>query len=101
LLAIFELTDSLKPFSLNIKFSNNNDFTVNGDKNHFGFGHLFKNRYGVFRLDRNPFIGVGREYTVSWQPTTQVAASLAARIMVVPKPNTGIPQIGLETTNLR
>jgi tyrosine-protein kinase Etk/Wzc len=99
LLEIFELTDSSKPFSLNIKFSNSNDFTISGDKNHFGFGQLFKNRYGVFRLDRNPFIGVGREYTVNWQPTTQVAASLAGRVMVAPKPNTGILQISLEATN--
>jgi tyrosine-protein kinase Etk/Wzc len=99
LLTIFELTDSLKAFSLNIRFSSNNQFVVNGDKIHFDFGQLFKNRYGVFRLDRNPFVGVGREYTVIWQPTTKVATSLTAGILVTPKPNTGILQISLETAN--
>jgi capsular exopolysaccharide synthesis family protein len=99
LLTIFELTDSLKAFSLTIKFSSNNQFVVNSDKTHFEFGQLFKNRYGVFRLDRNPFVGVGKEYTVSWQPTALVAGSLAGGILVTPKPNTGIVQISLETTN--
>jgi tyrosine-protein kinase Etk/Wzc len=99
LLRIFELADSSKPFSLNISFSSDNQFTVNGDKTHFRFLQLFKNRFGVFRLDRNPFIGVGREYIVNWQPTEQAVASLAAGIIVAPKPNTGILQITLETTN--
>jgi len=84
LLTIFELTDSERAFVLNIRFSNNNQFVVNGDKTHFEFGQLFKNRFGVFRLDRNPFVGVGKEYTVSWQPTARVAASLAGGILVTP-----------------
>jgi len=99
LLAVFELTDSSRPFSLNIKFSNNNEFTVNSDKTHFSFGQLFKNRFGVFRLNRNPFTGLGREYMVSWQPTLEVASNYAAGISVTPKPNTGILQISVETTN--
>jgi capsular exopolysaccharide synthesis family protein len=99
LLHPFEIRDSSKPFSLNIKFSNNNQFTVNGEKSHFTFGELFRNRFGVFRLDRNPFSGLGKEYTVTWKPTDQVAATYASSIIVTPKPNTGILQISLETTN--
>lgn len=99
LLKVFKLTDSSKAFTLSIRFSNNNQFTVNDEKTHFSFGQLFENRYGVFRLDRNFFTGVGREYTVTWKPTSQVVSELAAGIAVTPKPSTGILQISLETTN--
>ena len=101
LLKILRLTDSSRSFSLNIKFSGSNQFTVNGEKPQFTFGELFENRDGVFRLDQNLYSGFGKEYTVNWQPTAQVASTLAAEIMVTPKPNTGILQISLETTNPR
>ena len=101
LLKVFKLADSAKSFSLSVKFFNNSQFTVNDEKTHFGFGELFENRYGVFKLDRNYFTGLGKEYTVNWKPTKQVASEFAAGIAVTPKPGTGILQISLETTNPR
>ena len=99
LLQIFELNDSLRPFSLNIKFVNSNSFTVNDERTHYSFGQLFKNNFGVFSLGRNNYGAVGREYIVSWQPTQQVTASLASKIQVTPKVGTGILIATLETTN--
>lgn len=99
LLKIFEVSDSARSFVLRIKFLNINQFTVNGEKGIFGFGQLFKNNNGVFRLDRNIYGALGKEYIVSWTPTTQTAASLAGGVQVTPKPATGILVISLETPN--
>jgi len=98
LLHIFELTDSSRPFSLDIKFVNPNSFTINDEKTQYHFGQLFKNNSGVFRLDKNRY-GPGKEYIVSWQPTSQVTANLAGQIQVTPKVGTGILMMSLETTN--
>ncbi len=99
LLQIFQLTDSSRPFSLNIKFTNNNAFTVNGEKRNFTFGELFTNSYGVFRLNRNSYSAPGKEYTISRVPTAQATANLAGRIQVSPKVGTDILVISLEYTN--
>jgi tyrosine-protein kinase Etk/Wzc len=42
---------------------------------------------------------VGGEYRITWQPTAQVANSLAAGILIAPKANTGILVLSLEATN--
>jgi capsular exopolysaccharide synthesis family protein len=100
LLEIFKLNDSASSFGLNIKFVNPNEFIVNGiTKYHYGFGQLFENEHGVFRLIRNPYGSPGKEYLVSWQPDFQVAANLAGAVQVAPKPGTGILIISIETTN--
>jgi capsular exopolysaccharide synthesis family protein len=99
LLQIFELNDSSRPFSLNIKFVNSNSFTINDERTRYSFGQLFKNNFGVFSLGRNNYGAVGKEYIVSWQPTQQVTASLASKIQVTPKVGTGILIATLETTN--
>jgi tyrosine-protein kinase Etk/Wzc len=101
LLQILQLSDSSRPFSLNIKFANNNSFTVNDEKSHFTFGQLFRNNYGVFRLDKNPYGSIGKEYIVTWEPTPQITADLAGNIQVTPKVGTGILIITMETTNPR
>jgi capsular exopolysaccharide synthesis family protein len=100
LLRIFELTDSSRPFSLDVKFVNSNSFIINGEKSHYSFGQLFKNNFGVFRLDKNNY-SVGKEYIVSWEPTQAAAAGLAGKVVVTPKAGTGILMISLETTNPR
>jgi len=99
LLQVFDIADSIRPFALNIKFLNDTIFTINDDKPHFAFGELFKNRYGVFRLNRNSYIALGKEYTITWQPTQQVAAGFAGLVQVSPKNGTDILTIGIETTN--
>lgn len=92
----FEIRDS-SGFTLEIDFASNNNFKVNGG-GPFTFGQVFKNEYGVFRMNRN-FVGeVAKKYKVIWQPTGSVASALAG-ISVVPKPNTGILILSKESTN--
>jgi tyrosine-protein kinase Etk/Wzc len=98
LLEIFELSDSNQSFSLSVRFQNDKQFSINGE-GRFGFNQLFKNPHGVFRLLKNPFTPVGKEYLITYQPSFVVASEYAAGIQVSPKPGTGILIIGLETAN--
>jgi tyrosine-protein kinase Etk/Wzc len=99
LLQIFQLADSSRPFSLNINFVKNNAFTVNGERGRFTFSELFRNEYGIFRLNGNSYSAPGKEYIATWQPTPQITANLAGSIQVTPKVGTDILVISLETTN--
>ena len=95
----FEINDSVRAFSMNIKFSNGDRFTVNSESGEIGFGQVFKNRYGVFALEKKGGVAVGTEYKIGWRPTGSMAASLANMVTVVPKPSgTGLI-ISIETTN--
>ena len=99
LLEIFELADSTRSFTLNVKFINDITFKIDDEKVNFKFGELFRNKYGVFRLDRNSYSSPGREYAVTWQPTEQITAGLASGVQVAPKNATDILVISIETTN--
>jgi len=99
LLEVFELTDSTKSFTLDVKFMNDTVFKINDEKGNFKFGELFKNRFGVFRLNRNSYNSPGKEYTVTWQPTERVTAELASTVQVEPKSGTDILTISIKTTN--
>jgi len=101
LLEIFEIADSFKSFTLDIKFVNPTVFKVNDESANFAFGELFKNKYGVFRLNKNSFNLPGKEYTVTWQPLDQVTASFAGIVQVAPKSGTDILTISMETTNAK
>jgi tyrosine-protein kinase Etk/Wzc len=94
-----EIEDSSASFILKIDFSNNNTFRINGESTPFTFGQLFRNSNGVFRLMRTSPAEVGQEYKVIWQPTSSVAGGLASSLTVVPKSNTGILILTLESTN--
>jgi len=96
----FQLTDSSRGFSLKIKFLNDHQFHVNDDKTVIGFGQYFRNAYGIFRFNRNPGIGISREYTVNWQPAFSAAGAYVGGLQIVPKtPGTGILSISLQTEN--
>jgi capsular exopolysaccharide synthesis family protein len=95
-----QLTDSLRPFTLKLKFVNDKEFKVNDDNAVVPFGQFFKNGYGIFRLVRNPQGGIGKDYKIEYQPLESAAASFAAGILVTPKSaGNGILNIGMETTN--
>ncbi len=97
---IFEIADSSRPFTLNIVFTNDSGFRVNKDKNVFRFGDLFRNAAGVFRLNRVPWISVGKEYNVVWNPTAVQAAAYAPMIRVSPKiVGSNIYNIQIDYTN--
>jgi tyrosine-protein kinase Etk/Wzc len=99
-LQAFKIDDSLKAFSMNIKFINNNQFHINNETTTFGFDQVFENKNGVFRLQKRAEPAPGTEYQVSWQSAERVAAVLAASVQVQPKVGgTGILLIGTEAPN--
>ena len=99
LLQVFDLYDSSKSFSLDIKFLNDSVFRIDDEKENFSFGELFKNKYGVFRLNKNSYSSPGKEYSVSWQPTAQVTSAFATSVQIAPLAGTDILTISIETTN--
>lgn len=100
LIEAFEIADSVYGFSLSIKFVNDHEFRVNNETTVFGFGQLFKNKFGVFRLKRNGPASPGAEYSINWQPTQSVAGALVGSIKVQPKtPGTGILTVSMQGTN--
>src|SRR5258706_4299181 len=100
LIDAFQLTDSFSSFSLKIKFLNDHEFRVNDDNNVFTFGQVFQNGKGVFRLTRNPFGGVSKDYSVTRQPTSSVAGAFTGSLQIAPKnAGTGILSISMQTPN--
>jgi tyrosine-protein kinase Etk/Wzc len=96
----FEIADSSRSFSQEIKFINADQFRINNQNGNFSFGQVFTNTNGVFRLVKTGTPATGSEYNVSWRPAESVAASLVGSIKVQPKtPGTGILSIGIQTTN--
>ena len=99
LIETFNIFDSSAAFALKLNFVNDNNFRVNGEDKIFTFGQVFKNQYGVFRLNKNRGIpGKDYSYTINWQPTGSVAGALSG-IAIAPKPGTGILVLSLESTN--
>jgi tyrosine-protein kinase Etk/Wzc len=93
----FEIRDS-SGFTLNVDFLTPNRFKINGD-GPFTFGDIFKNQYGVFRLNQGPFGNAIGQYEIIWTPTTRMAASLASQLIVSPKQGTGILTLLLQSPN--
>lgn len=99
-LEIFELSDSSKSFSINVQFVNDSSYRINNEKNTFTFGQLFKNAFGVFRLNRIPVLPAGKEYNIFWNPTPVQAAAYAPMIRVAPKiAGSSIYNIQIDYTN--
>ena len=99
LMEVVSIPDSNRSFTLNIHFSSDNLFSVNNSKQSYAFGEAFKTEYGIFKLIKNNYSGLGKEYNVTWEPTYAAAGKYASLVQVTPKPNTGILTLTLETTN--
>jgi capsular exopolysaccharide synthesis family protein len=96
----FEIADSSNPFNLIINFVNSSSFTVNGGKNQFTMGQVFRNEYGVFRLMRRNFDALNNIYRINWAPTYSIASALANALQVSPKSQgTGILVLQLDADN--
>jgi capsular exopolysaccharide synthesis family protein len=93
-----ELADSSR-FVMKIQFEDQSRFRINGESKLFTFGDVFKNSNGVFRINRNAEFAIADEYKVEWNPTPSAARALASSVLVVPRANTGILVILLESTN--
>lgn len=85
LMDVFEINDSTVSFNLNIKIEGENTFRVNNENNSFSYGQLFKNQYGVFRLQKNRGGIRSGEYIVSWQSVRSAASGLLGNLKVTPK----------------
>ncbi|MBK7561785.1 MAG: polysaccharide biosynthesis tyrosine autokinase [Chitinophagaceae bacterium] len=95
-----QLTDSLRSFTLKIKFANDQEFKVNDDKTLVPFGKFFKNQFGTFRLIRNAQTGIAKDYSINYQPTASAASVYAAAVQVAPKTaGTGILNIGMQSAH--
>src|SRR5438067_2338843 len=78
-LEVFELADSSKNLNLNIHFTDQDQFTINGEKNVFSFGQILKDpHFGVFRLIQRYNSPLNDIYRVLWTPTFNLASSLAS-----------------------
>jgi tyrosine-protein kinase Etk/Wzc len=100
ILDVVQLVDSLRPFTLKLKFINDTEFKVNDDPIAIPFGQHFKNNFGTFRLVRKPMGGIGKEYSIIYQPIESAAGAYAGAIQVSPKSmGAGILNIGMESTN--
>jgi tyrosine-protein kinase Etk/Wzc len=96
----FEIADSSKSFSLNIKFVNDHEFHVNNESTIFTMGQLFTNEHGVFMLAKRSAASAGSEYTITWQPAQSIAGGLAGGVKVQPKTaGTSILSINIQSTN--
>lgn len=99
-LRIIQLNDSLRSFSIDIKFINDHEFHINNGEQVFTFGDLFQNSDGVFSLIRNSYGTISKEYNITWQSSYSVAASLVNNLGVIPKvQGAGIVTITIQGTN--
>ncbi|MDF2379950.1 polysaccharide biosynthesis tyrosine autokinase [Nostoc ellipsosporum NOK] len=97
----FEITDSSRGFSFNIKFTGPDQFKINNEGS-FHFNELFKNQYGVFRLVNRAVPVTGSEFTLSWQPVESAAGHFIESMSVQPKSaGTNIITLSMQTTNPR
>ncbi len=96
-----QLTDSNQTFTLNLLFADEQNFTVNGGSARIAFGQTFQNQYGRFRLVRLNKGSISPQCKIVYNPTPVQAGSLLGGLVVVPKQNTGILTIAMESTNPR
>jgi tyrosine-protein kinase Etk/Wzc len=96
---VLRLADSAHSFALNLFFPDQKSFTVNGSKERYAFGQVFKNAYGEFRMVRANEGDINPECTVIWNPTLAQAGALLGGLAIAPKQNTGILTITMEATS--
>lgn len=97
-LETIELADSSQSFTLNLKFTAKQNFSVNGSAP-LRFNQVFENPAGKFRVVRLGEVPVPGEYKIVYNPTPTQAGMLLGGLVIVPKQNTGILTITLESTN--
>jgi hypothetical protein len=105
----FQLAGFFRSFSLKIKFLNDHEFRVNEDNTSFTFGQVFKNANGVFRVTRNPYGGISKDYTVTgnhrhlWQLLLQEAyrslQKLQEQVFLTISMQTPTSQMGADVIN--
>ncbi|HVK97382.1 MAG TPA: Wzz/FepE/Etk N-terminal domain-containing protein, partial [Flavisolibacter sp.] len=94
-----KINDSSASFVLNITFPDQRTFKVNEDARIYSFGERFTNQFGTFRIDRINSSFISKECKIVWNPTATQASQFIGGMEIVPKQNTGIVNISIETTN--
>ena len=95
---VLGLADSSRSFTLNLSFPNQQQFSVNGSPL-ITIGQPFENGFGSFQLIRTTKAAIATECKAVFNPTTSQASALLGGLVVVPKQNSGILTLSLETTN--
>jgi tyrosine-protein kinase Etk/Wzc len=93
-----QLNDSMQGFTLDLNFRNDGSFIVSGSPV-LNFGQVFENQYGKFRLVKTNKGALTPEGKIEYKSTPVRAASLQAGLVVVPKQNTGILTLLMESTS--
>ncbi|RYZ28322.1 MAG: polysaccharide biosynthesis tyrosine autokinase [Chitinophagaceae bacterium] len=93
-----ELADSSQSFTLRLTFLNQNNFKVNG-AGPYATGQEFRLPNGKFRIVRVNNGEISSEIKIVYNPTPVQAGMLLSGLVVVPKQNTGILTIAMESTN--
>lgn len=93
------IADSSKSFVLNIEFPDQKSFKVNNDSRVYAFGEVFSNAFGSFKINRVNNATISKECKIIWNPTMNQASSIVTGLEIVPKQNTGILTISMESTN--
>ena len=97
---VVQITDSSRGFSLKIKFTDDYEFKINGDKKTYKLGDTYKNANGTFIIEGFPNTPASGEYKVVWTPTYNAASSFAGALDIKPKtPGSGIVNIAMITDN--
>jgi tyrosine-protein kinase Etk/Wzc len=95
-----QIRDSSATFSLEFEFANDLGFHVNNSAGVYSFGQVFETEHGHYKLIRNPFGIISRQYRVNWQPTLTLASIYSNRLLIAPKAQgTGILTLVLESAN--
>lgn len=99
-LEVIKINDSANAFALKIKFVNDKSFKVNVDPAVYSFNQNFKNHLGEFRLVRNDYGSISKDYNVEYSPPGYAAAYFAGGLQVTPQSlGTGILNISMQNSN--
>ncbi|MGE5457791.1 MAG: GumC family protein, partial [Methanococcaceae archaeon] len=94
-----QINDSNSGFTLNFHFKDQKMFLVNEDNRRYTFNQEFTNKYGTFRLVKVGSTNINSESKVVWNPSVVQASIIISSLEVIPKQNTGMVTISMESTN--
>jgi tyrosine-protein kinase Etk/Wzc len=94
-----QINDSSNGFTLNFHFSDQNSFKIDDNATEYKFNQEFKTPAGIFKLVRFSNSNINKESKVVWNPTIAQANAIIGSLDVIPKQNTGMVTLSMESTN--
>ncbi|MET0466185.1 MAG: polysaccharide biosynthesis tyrosine autokinase [Chitinophagaceae bacterium] len=100
LLEPIKIADSSRAFTMHFAFQGDK-FQIDQGTEWHNFQEEFRNQFGIFKLVKTGYgFSEDAEYSVTWQPTMNVASVLSNTVWIMPKtPGTNILSVSYETTN--